>query len=72
MRDRIIDAVEAGDLDELLRIIDALCESREWDLLIELRDRGGARSNGAASSGRGDHRSTTPTPGAPGRGWVEV
>jgi len=39
VRDRIIDAVEAGDLDELLRIIDALCDSREWDLLIELRDR---------------------------------
>ena len=39
MRDRIIDAVEAGDLDELLRIIDALCETGEWELLIELRDR---------------------------------
>jgi len=39
VRERIIDAVESGDLDELLRIIDALCETREWELLIELRDR---------------------------------
>ena len=39
MRDRIVDAVEAGDLDELVRLIDALCDTREWDLLVELRDR---------------------------------
>jgi hypothetical protein len=32
-------AVERGDLDELVRLVDALCSSREWDRLIELRDR---------------------------------
>jgi hypothetical protein len=36
---RIADAVEAGDLDELLRIIDALCATRDWDGLVEVRDR---------------------------------
>jgi hypothetical protein len=36
---QISDAVEAGDLDELLRIIDALCETRDWDGLVEVRDR---------------------------------
>jgi hypothetical protein len=36
---RIVDAVEAGDLDELLRIIDALCDTRDWDGLVEVRDR---------------------------------
>jgi len=37
--DRIAEAVERGDLDELTRLIDALCEAREWDALVELRDR---------------------------------
>lgn len=32
-------AVEAGDLDELVRIVDALCERRDWDGLAELRGR---------------------------------
>jgi hypothetical protein len=32
-------AIEAGDLDELLRIIDTLCDTREWDQLVQLRDR---------------------------------
>lgn len=32
-------AVEAGDLDELVRVVDALCQRREWDSLTELRDR---------------------------------
>jgi hypothetical protein len=36
---RIVDAVEAGDLDELLRIVDGLADAREWDGLIEVRDR---------------------------------
>jgi hypothetical protein len=36
---RIADAVGAGDLDELLRIIDALCDTRDWDGLVEVRDR---------------------------------
>jgi hypothetical protein len=36
---RIVDAVEGGDLDELLRIIDAFSETRDWDGLVEVRDR---------------------------------
>lgn len=32
-------AVERGDLDELVRLVDSLCEAREWDRLVELRDR---------------------------------
>ena len=39
MNDRITDAIEGNDLDELLRIVDALCETREWDALVNLRDR---------------------------------
>lgn len=31
--------VEAGDLDELLRAVDGLCEARAWDDLIELAQR---------------------------------
>jgi hypothetical protein len=32
-------AVERGDLDELVRLVDSLCATREWDRLVELRDR---------------------------------
>lgn len=32
-------AVERGDVDDLVRLVDALCASREWDRLVELRDR---------------------------------
>ncbi len=32
-------AIERGDLDELVGIVDALCASREWERLVELRDR---------------------------------
>jgi hypothetical protein len=32
-------AVERGDLDELVRLVDGLCAAREWDRLVELRDR---------------------------------
>ena len=39
MNDRITDAIEGNDLDELLRIVDALCDTREWDALVNLRDR---------------------------------
>jgi hypothetical protein len=39
VNDRITDAIEGNDLDELLRIIDALCEMREWPALVNLRDR---------------------------------
>jgi hypothetical protein len=31
--------VERGDLDELIRLVDGLCASREWDRVVELRDR---------------------------------
>jgi Family of unknown function (DUF6183) len=31
--------VERGDLDELVRLVDSLCATREWDRLVELRDR---------------------------------
>ena len=31
--------VEEGDLDELVRLVDRLCDEREWGGLIELRDR---------------------------------
>jgi hypothetical protein len=32
-------AVERGNPDELLRIVDALCERRSWEELLELKDR---------------------------------
>ncbi|MBK9179316.1 MAG: hypothetical protein IPM45_07010 [Acidimicrobiales bacterium] len=32
-------AVEQGDLDELVRWVDRLCERRDWDALVELRGR---------------------------------
>jgi hypothetical protein len=32
-------AVERGDPDELLRVIDGLCEARDWDGLVDLKDR---------------------------------
>jgi hypothetical protein len=31
--------VEQGDLDELVRLVDRLCDARDWDGLVELRDR---------------------------------
>jgi hypothetical protein len=31
--------VERGDLDELIRLIDGYCDSRDWDRLAELRER---------------------------------
>ncbi len=31
--------VEEGDLDELVRLVDQLCSRRDWDGLVELRDR---------------------------------
>ena len=39
MGDRIGDAIDGNDLDELLRIVDGLCDAREWDALVSLRDR---------------------------------
>jgi hypothetical protein len=37
--DPLVVAIERGDLDELVRLVDALCATREWDRLVELRDR---------------------------------
>jgi Family of unknown function (DUF6183) len=39
MRPDLVDLIEAGDLNGLLRAVDGLCGSREWDLLVELADR---------------------------------
>ncbi len=33
------EAVAAGDLDALIRMVDGLCSSRDWDGIVELRDR---------------------------------
>ncbi len=35
----IADAVASGDLDELLRLVDRLCDDGDWDALLDLRDR---------------------------------
>jgi hypothetical protein len=35
----IREAVESGDLDRLTRLVDGLCASRDWDGVVELRDR---------------------------------
>jgi len=35
----IREAVDAGDLDRLTRLVDGLCASRDWDGVVELRDR---------------------------------
>lgn len=34
---RAIDAIEVSDVDELIRVIDGLCENDEWDQLVELK-----------------------------------
>jgi hypothetical protein len=39
MAESLSTAVERGDVDDLVRLVDALCASREWDRLVELRDR---------------------------------
>ncbi len=40
MADGVIERlVEEGDLDELVRLVDRLCDERDWGGLIELRDR---------------------------------
>lgn len=36
---RAIEAIELSDTDELLRVIDGYCKSREWDELVTLRHR---------------------------------
>src|SRR3954469_1722232 len=39
MTDDLAELVEIGDLDELIRATDRLCDAREWALLVEVRDR---------------------------------
>ncbi len=36
---RALEALEASDHDELLRVVDGLCAARDWDGLVELRAR---------------------------------
>lgn len=36
---RAIDAIEASDTDELLRVVDGLCENGKWSELVDLRMR---------------------------------
>jgi hypothetical protein len=36
---RAIEAIESSDTDELLRVVDGLCAGKDWDRLIELRQR---------------------------------
>lgn len=35
----VADAVAGGDLDELIRLVDGLCAAREWERVVDLRDR---------------------------------
>lgn len=35
----LADAVSGGDLDALVRLVDGLASAREWDRIVELRDR---------------------------------
>ena len=37
--DDLAELVEIGDLDELIRATDRMCDAREWARLVELRDR---------------------------------
>jgi hypothetical protein len=39
MNESLTTAVERGDIDDLVRLVDGLCADREWDQLVELRDR---------------------------------
>lgn len=39
MNDRLGELVEAADLNALLRAVDNLCETRDWDALVELAER---------------------------------
>ena len=36
---RALEAIEYSDTDELIRVIDGLCEGSEWDALVELKAR---------------------------------
>lgn len=35
----VVELVELGDLDELTRLVDRLCQAHDWDGLVDLRDR---------------------------------
>src|SRR3989304_1665551 len=39
MTNRVAEAVERGDLDALVRLVDGLASAREWDRIVEVRDR---------------------------------
>lgn len=45
---RAIEAIESSDTDELLRVVDGLCENAAWDDLVELK----ARCNEAVGRGK--------------------
>ena len=36
---RAVEAIEASDTDELIRVVDGLCKNAEWDELVELKRR---------------------------------
>lgn len=36
---RTVNAIEASDTDELIRIVDGHCKARDWDALVDLRGR---------------------------------
>jgi hypothetical protein len=35
----VAEAVDSGDLDRVIRLVDGLCSSRDWDAVVEARDR---------------------------------
>jgi hypothetical protein len=37
--DTIAEAVDSGDLDRVIRLVDGLCAARDWDAVVETRDR---------------------------------
>ena len=39
MSENLAELIELGNLDELLRATDRLCDARDWSTLVELRDR---------------------------------
>ncbi len=39
MKNPVVEAVERGDLDGLIRMVDGLASARAWDSIVELRDR---------------------------------
>ncbi len=39
MSDAVGDAIDANDLDELIRVADTLCDAHDWETLVSLRDR---------------------------------